>query len=77
MRHLDKDHILCPAKESITAVVGKDTKILSMRLHEKLSGNQHFESMRRDHLTCWDLHTGAKLNILGAHIISIYTLIDR
>jgi len=65
VRHLDMDHIHCPGKESLASVVGKDTKIMSMRLHEKLSGNQHADSMRRDHLTCWDLHTGAKLNILG------------
>eukprot|EP00967_Tisochrysis_lutea_P133962 scaffold235918_cov35-Tisochrysis_lutea.AAC.2 len=65
VRHLDKDQIYCPEKESLAGVVGKDTKIMSMRLHEKLSHNQHAESMRRAHLTCWDLHVGAKLNILG------------
>jgi hypothetical protein len=65
VRHLDMDHIHCPGKESLASVVCKDTKSMSMRLHEKLSGNQHADSMRRDHLTCWDLHAGAKLNILG------------
>lgn len=65
VRHLDRDHVHCPRKESLASVVSQDTKIMSMRLHEKLSGNQHADSMRRDHLTCWDLHAGAKLNILG------------
>merc|ERR1719502_178393 len=47
------------------AVMDKDTKVMSMHLHEKLSGNQHAESLRRKHLECWDLHVGAKLNVLG------------
>ena len=38
---------------------------MSMHLHEKLSGNQHAESLRRKHLECWDLHVGCKLNVLG------------
>ena len=36
-----------------------------MHLHEKYSGNQHAQSLRRPHLECWDLHVGARLNILG------------
>ena len=38
---------------------------MSMHLHEKLSGNQHAESLRRPHLQGWDLHVGCRLNILG------------
>jgi len=51
--------------ESLCKVVERDTKVMSMHLHEKLSGNQHAESLRRKHLECWDLHVGAKLNVLG------------
>jgi len=51
--------------ESLCAVVEKDTKVMSMHLHEKLSGNQHAESLRRKHLECWDLHVGCRLNVLG------------
>merc|ERR1719502_1974566 len=47
------------------AVMDKDTKVMSMHLHEKLSGNQHAESLRRKHFECWDLHVGCKLNVLG------------
>eukprot|EP00966_Prymnesium_polylepis_P070102 1629845-Prymnesium_polylepis.1 len=39
----------------------QETRVLSMHLHEKLSGNQHAESLRRPHLECWDLHVGAKV----------------
>jgi hypothetical protein len=38
---------------------------MSMHLHEKLSGNQHAESLRRPHLQSWDLHVGCRLNVLG------------
>lgn len=58
VKHLDKDHIYCPAKESFGAVVGKDTQIMSMHLPRSRSGS-------REHLSCWDLHVGARLNILG------------
>jgi len=51
--------------ESLHAIVDKDTKVMSMHLHEKLSGNQHAESLRRKHLECWDLHVGCRLNVLG------------
>lgn len=51
--------------ESLYEVIDKDTKVMSMHLHEKLSGNQHAESLRRAHLECWDLHVGCKLNVLG------------
>ena len=51
--------------ESLSSVVEKDTKVMSMHLHEKLSGNQHAESLRRKHLECWDLHVGCRLNVLG------------
>lgn len=51
--------------ESLSGIIGKDTKVMSMHLHEKLSGNQHAESLRRPHLECWDLHVGCRLNVLG------------
>ena len=51
--------------ESYVSVIDKDTKVMSMHLHEKLSGNQHAESLRRPHLQGWDLHVGCRLNILG------------
>jgi len=51
--------------ESHVDIIGKDTKVMSMHLHEKLSGNQHAESLRRPHLECWDLHVGCRLNVLG------------
>lgn len=51
--------------ESHCGIIGKDTKVMSMHLHEKLSGNQHAESLRRPHLECWDLHVGCRLNVLG------------
>ena len=51
--------------ESMYSSRAKDTKVLSMHLHEKLSGNQHAESLRRKHLECWDLHVGCRLNVLG------------
>ena len=54
-----------PLYESMGGVTAQDTKVLSMHLHEKLSGNQHAESLRRPHLQGWDLHVGCRLNILG------------
>jgi hypothetical protein len=54
-----------PSYESIYKVLGQDTKVMSMHLHEKLSGNQHAESLRRPHLECWDLHVGCRINVLG------------
>lgn len=51
--------------ETLSSVMDKDTKVMSMHLHEKLSGNQHAESLRRKHLECWDLHIGCRLNVLG------------
>lgn len=54
-----------PNYVSYQSVISQDTKVMSMRLHEKLSGNQHAESMRRDSLQCWDLHVGCRLNVLG------------
>lgn len=51
--------------ESLYQVIDKDTKVMSMHLHEKLSGNQHAESLRRPHLQCWDLHVGCRVNVLG------------
>jgi hypothetical protein len=46
--------------ESLCKVVERDTKVMSMHLHEKLSGNQHAESLRRKHLECWDLHVAPR-----------------
>ena len=54
-----------PLYESMGDVTAQDTKVMSMHLHEKLSGNQHAESLRRPHLQGWDLHVGCRLNILG------------
>ena len=54
-----------PLAESYAGVTAQDTKVMSMHLHEKLSGNQHAESLRRPHLQGWDLHVGCKLNVLG------------
>ena len=51
--------------ESMYSIIDKDTKVMSMHLHEKLSGNQHAESLRRPHLQCWDLHVGCRINVLG------------
>jgi len=51
--------------ESLYDVIATDTKVMSMHLHEKLSGNQHAESLRRPHLQCWDLHVGCRINVLG------------
>ena len=62
---LDPKHVNAPLFDSLKKVTSKETRVLSMHLHEKLSGNQHAESLRRPHLECWDLHVGAKLNILG------------
>jgi len=62
---LDAKKVYSANYESLFAVVDKDTKVMSMHLHEKLSGNQHAESLRRKHLECWDLHVGCKLNVLG------------
>lgn len=65
VQHLHSDLLFNPTTESLHEVTAKDTKVMSMHLHEKLSGNQHAESLRRNHLTQWDLHVGARLNILG------------
>lgn len=51
--------------ESLYDVIATDTKVMSMHLHEKLSGSQHAESLRRPHLQCWDLHVGCRINVLG------------
>jgi len=65
VQHLACDKLYNPRTESLRDVTAKDTKVMSMHLHEKLSGNQHAESLRRNHLCHWDLHVGARLNILG------------
>ena len=65
MHHLDREARFNPLTESALEVVGKDTKVMSMHLHEKLSGAQHMDSRRRDHLDQWDLHVGVQINILG------------
>ena len=62
---LDPSIVNQPLKESIFDVISTDTKVMSMHLHEKLSGNQHAESLRRPHLQCWDLHVGCRINVLG------------
>jgi len=62
---LDPKHVNAPLFDSLKSVTAKEQRVMSMHLHEKLSGNQHAESLRRPHLECWDLHVGAKLNILG------------
>ena len=62
---LDPSIVNQPLKESIFDVISTDTKVMSMHLHEKLSGNQHAESLRRPHLQCWDLHGGCRINVLG------------
>jgi len=62
---LDRQTVYSANYESLAAVTIKDTKVMSMHLHEKLSGNQHAESLRRPHLECWDLHVGCRLNVLG------------
>lgn len=62
---LDCKQVHAQLYESIANVVEKDTKVMSMHLHEKLSGNQHAESLRRPHLQCWDLHVGCRINVLG------------
>ena len=62
---LDPEMKFNPLRESFTSVTAQDTKVMSMHLHEKLSGNQHAESLRRPHLQGWDLHVGCRLNILG------------
>ena len=51
-----------------------DTKVLSMRLHEKLSGNQHASSLKQPHLEAWDLHVGARLNVLGRPLTTLMQL---
>ena len=63
--NLDLKMMYNPLYESMGAVTAQDTKVMSMHLHEKLSGNQHAESLRRPHLQGWDLHVGCRLNILG------------
>lgn len=65
VRVLDTKMVNNAQYEALLAVVDKDTKVMSMHLHEKLSGNQHAESLRRPHLQGWDLHVGCRLNILG------------
>ena len=65
VRVLDTKMVNNAQYEALLAVVDKDTKVMSMHLHEKLSGNQHAESLRRSHLQCWDLHVGCRLNVLG------------
>ena len=62
---LDPETLNNAMYDSLGAVMEKDTKVMSMHLHEKLSGNQHAESLRRKHLECWDLHVGCRLNVLG------------
>ena len=59
------DALYNPQTESFSHVTKADTKVLSMRLHEKLSGNQHASSLKQPHLQAWDLHVGARLNVLG------------
>ena len=54
-----------PNYDSYGEVINQDTKVMSMHLHEKLSGSQHAESLQRPHLECWDLHVGCRLNVLG------------
>ena len=61
VRVLDAKQVHNANYESLYEVIDKDTKVMSMHLHEKLSGNQHAESLRRPHLECWDLHVGAKV----------------
>eukprot|EP00965_Chrysotila_dentata_P086674 2861141-Pleurochrysis_carterae.AAC.8 len=56
VQHLSSEQLFNPSTESIRDVTAKDTKVMSMHLHEKLSGNQHAESLRRPHLCQWDLH---------------------
>ena len=63
--NLDLKMMYNPLYESMGAVTAQDTKVMSMHLHEKLSGNQHAESLPRPHLQGWDLHVGCRLNILG------------
>ena len=71
VRHISGGHIAVadamynPQTESYQGVTKADTKVLSMRLHEKLSGNQHASSLKQAHLEAWDLHVGARLNVLG------------
>lgn len=62
---LDLNMQFNPLYETGASVTAQDTKVMSMHLHEKLSGNQHAESLRRPHLQGWDLHVGCRLNILG------------
>jgi len=62
---LDPKQVHAPLYESVANVIDKDTKVMSMHLHEKLSGNQHAESLRRPHLQAWDLHVGCRINVLG------------
>lgn len=65
VNYLNPTHTLHPNYDTLQEVINPDTKVLSMHLHEKLSNNQHAESLRRKHLQCWDLHVGVTLNILG------------
>merc|ERR1712054_643951 len=65
VRVLDAKQVHSAHYESLYAIMDKDTKVMSMHLHEKLSGNQHAESLRRKHLQCWDLHVGCRINVLG------------
>ena len=65
VQHLDVRAHYNPLTESQLEVSAQDTKVMSMHLHEKLSGNQHAESLRRPHLQGWDLHVGCRLNVLG------------
>lgn len=62
---LDSTHVDSPLFDSLQSITSQEKRVLSMHLHEKLSGNQHAESLRRPHLQCWDVHVGARLNILG------------
>ncbi|KAL1529158.1 hypothetical protein AB1Y20_000117 [Prymnesium parvum] len=62
---LNPTHANAALFDTLKSVTSQETRVLSMHLHEKLSGNQHAESLRRPHLECWDLHVGAKINILG------------
>ena len=65
VKTLDSSMKYNPLFESAVGAVAQDTKVVSMHLHEKLSGNQHAESLRRPHLQGWDLHVGCRLSILG------------
>ena len=63
VQHLSPGSLFNANTESLREVTAKDTKVMSMHLHEKLSDNQHADSLRRNHLNAWDLHVGARLNI--------------